>query len=53
MLWRRSARTSLRLGYKFHHLSNNYTAEKNPGLDGHVFMVGVSFNASPAQERNR
>ncbi len=53
VLWRRNARTSLRVGYKFHHLSNNYTAAENPGLDGHVFMVGVSFNASPAQERNR
>ena len=44
ILWRRSPRTSLRFGYKFHHLSNNYTAPENPGLDGHVFMVGLSFN---------
>jgi hypothetical protein len=43
-LWRRGAHTSLRFGYKLHHLSNNYTAEENPGLDGHVFVIGVSFN---------
>ena len=48
--WRHSHRTAWRLGYKFHHLSNNYTAYDNPGLDGHVFFAGVSFNASPAKE---
>jgi hypothetical protein len=53
LLWRRTPRTSLRFGYKFHHLSNNYTAPENPGVDGHVFFVGVSFNPSPAQERVR
>lgn len=34
-------RTVVRLGYKFHHLSNAYTAPANPGLDGHVFMLGI------------
>jgi hypothetical protein len=29
------------LGYKFHHLSNAGTAPANPGMDGHVFYVGV------------
>jgi Lipid A 3-O-deacylase (PagL) len=29
------------LGYKFHHLSNAGTAPSNPGMDGHVFYVGV------------
>lgn len=53
LLWRRGPRTSLRFGYKFHHLSNNYTAYQNPGLDAHVFLLGVSLNASPAQERIR
>jgi hypothetical protein len=47
--WRHSRRTSWRIGYKFHHLSNNYTAFDNPGLDGHVFFAGVSLNASPAK----
>ena len=53
LLWRHGPRTSLRIGYKFHHLSNNYTAYENPGLDAHVFLLGVSLNASPAQERTR
>jgi len=30
----------LRLGYKYHHLSNAYTARVNPGLDGFVFYAG-------------
>jgi hypothetical protein len=29
------------LGYKFHHLSNAYTADSNPGLDGNVVYLGV------------
>ena len=29
------------LGYKFHHLSNLYTAPENPGLDGNVVYVGL------------
>lgn len=29
------------LGYKFHHLSNAGTAPANPGMDGHVFYVGM------------
>ena len=33
-------RHSLQLGYKFHHLSNVYTAAWNPGLDGHVVFAG-------------
>jgi hypothetical protein len=48
--WRHSPRTAWRVGYKFHHLSNNYTAYDNPGLDGHVFFAGVSLNPSPAKE---
>jgi hypothetical protein len=28
-------------GYKFHHLSNAYTASENPGLDANVFYVGI------------
>lgn len=29
------------LGYKFHHLSNAWTAPYNPGLDGNVFYLGL------------
>lgn len=38
--WSYSSRTSLRLGFKFHHLSNAGTAQRNPGIDGAIFMVG-------------
>jgi lipid A 3-O-deacylase PagL len=41
VLWRYSPRQSLRLGYKFHHLSNGFTAPQNPGIDGAVFLVGI------------
>jgi hypothetical protein len=34
---------SLLIGYKFHHLSNAYTAALNPGIDSHIIFVGVSF----------
>jgi hypothetical protein len=30
----------IQAGYKYHHLSNAYTARENPGLDGHVFYAG-------------
>jgi len=38
---RLSDSTSVRIGYKFHHLSNYYHAPQNPGLDADVFLVGV------------
>jgi hypothetical protein len=41
LLWRYHPRDSLRIGYKFHHLSNAYTARSNPGIDGAVFLVGI------------
>lgn len=30
-------------GYKYHHLSNAFTAPANPGLDSNVFYVGYSL----------
>ena len=39
-LWQYRARDSLRVGYKFHHLSNLYSAPDNPGIDGAVFLLG-------------
>ncbi len=33
-------RSALRIGYKFHHLSNAYTVPVNPGLDANVWVVG-------------
>jgi opacity protein-like surface antigen len=32
----------LRMGYKFHHLSNGNSASDNPGVDANVLMVGVA-----------
>ena len=40
VLWRIRPRDSLRIGYKFHHLSNLFTAPQNPGIDGAVFLLG-------------
>ena len=37
----RGDRRALMLGWKFHHLSNAWTAPYNPGLDGNVFYVGL------------
>ena len=34
---------AIQLGYKFHHLSNMYTARENPGVDGHVFYLGMRW----------
>jgi len=31
----------LRIGYKFHHLSNGFSAEENPGVDANVWLVGL------------
>jgi len=41
MLWSLRQRYAVRAGYKFHHLSNAYSAPENPGLDGNVFQVGI------------
>jgi hypothetical protein len=41
LLWKYRSRESLRVGYKFHHLSNLYSAPDNPGIDGAVFVVGI------------
>lgn len=40
---------SLQLGYKFYHISNVYTAEANPGLDGHVIYAGWSSSVFVGQ----
>jgi hypothetical protein len=40
--FRRSGR-SFSVGWKYHHLSNNYQAPLNPGIDSSVFYAGVSI----------
>lgn len=37
----RGAHHALLLGWKFHHISNAWTAPYNPGLDGNVVYLGV------------
>lgn len=36
----------LRVGYKYHHLSNAYTADENPGVDGNVWYAGLEWGLS-------
>lgn len=38
-----SDRMALFLGYRFHHLSNADTGDRNPGLNAHTMMFGLSF----------
>ena len=42
VMWQLAGRSWVRVGYKLHHLSNGYSAPENPGLDGHVFLVGLT-----------
>lgn len=35
----------LLVGYKFYHISNAWTAPQNPGLDGHMFVLGLNRGA--------
>ena len=41
LLWEYRPGHRIRFGYMFHHLSNAWSAEENPGLDGDVFYLGV------------
>lgn len=41
-LWR-SAHRSLRVDYRYHHISNHYTAADNPGIDNGLFQVTYAF----------
>ncbi len=38
-----SGRGTLRLGYRFHHLSNGYTGDVNPGIDSHIIEIGFAL----------
>lgn len=37
-----SSQTTLSVGYRYHHLSNGFRGEVNPGLDSHLFHVGLT-----------
>lgn len=41
LVWHTRSGRALKLGYRFHHLSNVYTAVENPGIDAHVLTVGL------------
>ena len=36
-------RTAIDLGYKYHHISDANLANQNPGLDSHMFFIGLSL----------
>lgn len=38
-----SHHTALTVGYRFHHLSNGFRGQINPGFDTNIFYVGVSI----------
>ncbi len=46
VLVRAGAARWIRAGYKYHHLSNAYTAQENPGVDGNVFYAGFEWGLS-------
>ncbi|HXY54554.1 MAG TPA: acyloxyacyl hydrolase [Nitrospirota bacterium] len=37
---------SIILGYKYHHISNGYTASQNPGVDSNLFYAGFLWSWS-------
>ena len=39
----RSAKKSFRVEYRYHHISNDYTADQNPGIDNGLFQVTYAF----------
>lgn len=49
--WRTRAGRRLAVGYRFHHLSNVYTALENPGVDGNVLTVGYGRRRRGARSR--
>jgi lipid A 3-O-deacylase PagL len=49
LLWEYHERRRMRFGYKYHHLSNSWTAEENPGLNANVFYVGWETAVGGAQ----
>lgn len=42
-LFTSSRRSAIDLGYKYHHISNANLANTNPGLDSHMFFIGLSL----------
>jgi hypothetical protein len=40
--WKTGARRAWTVGYRYHHVSNGYRADANPGFDSNLFYVGFS-----------
>jgi hypothetical protein len=41
--WKTGARRAWTAGYRYHHISNGYRADANPGFDSNLFYVGFSI----------
>ncbi|HEX8150027.1 MAG TPA: acyloxyacyl hydrolase [Pyrinomonadaceae bacterium] len=41
--WKAGARRAWTAGYRYHHVSNGYRADVNPGFDSNLFYVGFSI----------
>jgi len=41
--WFRTASRSMRLEYRYHHISNKNTAPENPGIDSGLFQLSYTF----------
>ncbi|HEX8290810.1 MAG TPA: acyloxyacyl hydrolase [Pyrinomonadaceae bacterium] len=41
--WKTGARRAWTAGYRYHHVSNGYRADFNPGFDSNLFYVGFSI----------
>jgi hypothetical protein len=41
--WKTGARRAWTAGYRYHHVSNGYRADINPGFDSNLFYVGFSI----------
>ncbi len=45
------AQVAVQAGFKYHHLSNAYTANRNPGVDGRVFHAGLVWRVGAGRTR--
>lgn len=41
--WKTGARRAWTIGYRYHHVSNGYRADVNPGFDSNIFYLGFSI----------
>ena len=41
--WKTGARRAWTAGYRYHHVSNGYRADFNPGFDSNLFYIGFSI----------